>query len=546
MRLVLTIDQLAQHVQFADVAALLCIQQESCDLWRFRLAVAVDAAVALLNTDQRPRNVVVHQVVAQSVEVYALRRHVACDQDAEFGIGALEFVDKPHLLLVRQPTVHDLHGARWHLQVLGQVLLEPMQRGHTLGKHHRAGLLAFAHADVLQVVHQRGVLVGVLTRDLCVECLEALEGLALVRVRLGDALETVLNRLTQRGRGGEERLDQRPREQTVLRRIGVGGFWVDPGLLQLCGHGVLLCGRLHRAVDGVLALRPFLANHTGHLVAMTVATDEKTGDGLGVDRAVGHHGGRIQQTQDLLETLRVTIVRCCRGQQERLRRRRERASELVVLRAHVGGVMDLVDHHRIPTHLLQHRAILTALQRVHRDDHARKIRKRIPARRQDPLHPLNTGRVQPDQRDSKTRPHLLLELLHDVLRGDDENAFATPAADQLREDHADLERLAQAHGIGDEDTWTQVVVAKRLAHCRKLIVEWIHQHALRHREAILVERYRRLTQRGLEPQARRAVTGGVVGDDLYLGGIEHLHVVERGVETCRGVTDVIRQATDLE
>lgn len=51
------------------------------------------------------------------------------------------------------------------------------------------------------------------------------------------------------------------------------------------------------------------------------------------------------------------------------------------------------------------------------------------------------------QRDGKARPQLLLELLHDVLRRNDEDALSPAAADELCQDHADFQRLAQTHGI---------------------------------------------------------------------------------------------------
>ena len=239
-------------------------------------------------------------------------------------------------------------------------------------------------------------------------------------------------------------------------------------------------------------------------------------------------------------------MRGCRRQQQRLSGGGEGAGELVVLGTHVGGVVDLVDHHRIPTHLLQLRPVLRALQRVHGHDHTREVRKRVAASREHLAHALDACGVQAHQRDGKAGPQFLLELLHDVLRRNHQDALATAATNQLGEDHADLESLAQADGIGDEDTGAEVVVGKRLAYGGELVIQRIHEHLIRHRELLLVEGHRGLAQGGLQPQARGAIAGGAVRDDLHPGGIKDLHVIDGGVEARRGVAHVIRQTANLE
>ena len=60
------------------------------------------------------------------------------------------------------------------------------------------------------------------------------------------------------------------------------------------------------------------------------------------------------------------------------------------------------------------------------------------------------SRVEAHERDGEARPELVLELLEDRPGGDDEDPLAAPAADELGEDHADLERLAEADAVGDE------------------------------------------------------------------------------------------------
>ncbi len=51
---------------------------------------------------------------------------------------------------------------------------------------------------------------------------------------------------------------------------------------------------------------------------------------------------------------------------------------------------------------------------------------------------------------AKRVQQFVLELFEDVARGDDEDLVALAAADQLRQDHPDLERLAETDGVGDQ------------------------------------------------------------------------------------------------
>ncbi len=73
------------------------------------------------------------------------------------------------------------------------------------------------------------------------------------------------------------------------------------------------------------------------------------------------------------------------------------------------------------------------------------------------------------------RPHLVLHLLQHVPGGDDEDPLAAAAADQLGEDHADLEGLAEPDGVGQQDPGPQVVRVERLAHGGLLVDQRIGQ-----------------------------------------------------------------------
>ena len=68
-------------------------EDQRAELRLVGLAVAVDTAVALLDADQRPRHVVVDQLVALAVQVDALGGHVTGEQDAYGGVGQAEVLD---------------------------------------------------------------------------------------------------------------------------------------------------------------------------------------------------------------------------------------------------------------------------------------------------------------------------------------------------------------------------------------------------------------------------------------------------------------------
>ena len=95
--------------------------------------------------------------------------------------------------------------------------------------------------------------------------------------------------------------------------------------------------------------------------------------------------------------------------------------------------------------------LAVVLERVDGDDDPLVVGERVAARRDLPLDALDADRVQPDQRDREPGPQLVLELLQHLLRGDDQDALAPAAADQLGQDEADLQGLAEADDVGDED-----------------------------------------------------------------------------------------------
>ena len=75
------------------ILSLLMSVDEIGDLWLAFLAVAVDAAVALLEHHQRPRDIEVDHPVGQEVQVDAFGRDVGGDEQAQRRLVAAEVLD---------------------------------------------------------------------------------------------------------------------------------------------------------------------------------------------------------------------------------------------------------------------------------------------------------------------------------------------------------------------------------------------------------------------------------------------------------------------
>lgn len=109
---------------------------------------------------------------------------------------------------------------------------------------------------------------------------------------------------------------------------------------------------------------------------------------------------------------------------------------------------------------------------------------------------------------------------------DDQYALTTAGANQLSEDHADLDRLAEADGIRDEDVRTKVCGVECLVYGGPLVFERVGEHLVRHGELVRAQQHRCLAQRRLEPQLCAAIARRIVGDDPCCGGIEWSDLVE--------------------
>ena len=225
----------------------------------------------------------------------------------------------------------------------------------------------------------------------------------------------------------------------------------QPHIANLVRDRVLFLRRRDENVARLLAHRPVAAHHIGDLRGVAVTADDQITRHLHVRLTGALDRQRIEHPQQIHERPWITVMRSGRRENQRIRSRRQCPDQRIVSCAHVRRIVDLVDHDDVPLHLLQLRPILRLLKSVHRHDHPGEIRERIPARRQLLPHLLNAHRVQAHQRNGEPRPHLLLELLQHMPRSHHENPRTPTAANQLRDDHSDLEGLAQADGVGKQN-----------------------------------------------------------------------------------------------
>ena len=135
----------------------------------------------------------------------------------------------------------------------------------------------------------------------------------------------------------------------------------------------------------------------------------------------------------------------------------------------------------------------------------------------------------------------MLHLLEHVTGRDDEDAVAPTTAHELGQNHADLQGLAQAHGVSQEDAWAQVRRVQGLADCRQLVGQRVGEDIADHGQVGGGGREGRLAQRRLQPQAREPVTGGGVRDDPGVARIHRDDVVKTSGELRRRVPNQLGQ-----
>ena len=247
-----------------------------------------------------------------------------------------------------------------------------------------------------------------------------------------------------------------------------------------------------------------------------MAPDDEVADVLRRDLLGVGDGGRVEQVDELGERLRLAVVRRGRGEDQRVGLRGEHVGELVVLGAPVDELVRLVDPDDVPADLLEMVAVAgRALQRVDRHDHPVEIGERVATGGDALAHPLDPLAVETDQRDAGAAPQLVLDLVEDVPRDDGEDAGGAAAALQLGEEHPDLDGLAQADGVGDEEPGLELRHrrSKRLA----LVREVVGEHPAADREARVGDRDGSSADERLQNQPRLdAIRGGVEAEGRAL------------------------------
>jgi hypothetical protein len=122
----------------------------------------------------------------------------------------------------------------------------------------------------------------------------------------------------------------------------------------------------------------------------------------------------------------------------------------------------------------------------------------------------------------------VLELLEDVPRGHHQDPVAAAAPDQLGEDHADLERLAEADRVGDQQPRPECL--QRRLDRMPLVLKLVQELPMSHGQAGLGRRQQGLVDQRLEVQAAAPESGSRV---QHQGGVlrpQRLDVVQLGEE----------------
>ena len=266
-----------------------------------------------------------------------------------------------------------------------------------------------------------------------------------------DALDAVADRLLAGVRAGQERLQESDAEEIVVgrvapQRVKAGGG--QPGKKEL----------LDRTRGQSDQLCPALAKVARHLALdiLFEAACEQSGDLFrGVARHVGD-GRRLQHVHQVGEALGPAIVGRGRGEDQAVAGARQQAGQPVALAAGVGHVVALVDDDHVPVALFEVVTILgVVLQCVDGDDRAVVVGERILVGGDPGAHPLQADRIEAHQGNRKAHPDLLLKLGQHGADGHHQNALPAAALDQLAEQDAHFDGLAEPDAVGDQDARAQ-------------------------------------------------------------------------------------------
>lgn len=171
----------------------------------------------------------------------------------------------------------------------------------------------------------------------------------------------------------------------------------------------------------------------------------------------------------------------------------EQFRETVVLSPGVRDIVGLVDDDGVPLLSAQMRNVLVRLESVDRDDHSLVVSEGIAARRESLADPLDAERIQPHEWERETVPKLGLHLLQNMLRGDYKDSFTTTTAHEFAEDHTDLDRLAEADRICEEQPRARNGRIENLLHSGPLVREWVNESGVGSDQILHTHWHRRAT-----------------------------------------------------
>ena len=92
------------------------------------------------------------------------------------------------------------------------------------------------------------------------------------------------------------------------------------------------------------------------------------------------------------------------------------------------------------------------LEGVDGDDDPVEVSERIAAGRDALAHPGDAVRVETDKRKRAPAPQLVLHLVQDVSRNDSQDSVRSTTSLKLRQQHPDLDRLAEPHSVSNKQT----------------------------------------------------------------------------------------------
>ena len=419
------------------------------------LAEPIDAPDALLEPGRRPGQLEVDHPAAPRLEVQALARRVGRDQHA--GLAGVEARERTRALLARQRAVQTCHGRdpgdRFRHALEGVAVLREHDRrlaraadqpddGRDLALVGGGGRrrvrqrpepppLARAVGEPRRGEHRVRRVVGVVSLAVGVEREPELPGVG--RGLLVEQAPSPRDRGRQRSRARQCPLPEHDHGQPRAGSpVGFAPHRARVALEQPV-HPALGLGRrdgqqLHAARAGHARLRARAAEHQHAVVARVRQAPEPA------ERLVARVGPGVRRGREERHAARPP-GQAARGQP-------------AIAPARHG--VRFIDDERIPHDRLERARHFRPLDEVERDDADALELPRIRAARQ-PCH-VARERGGVHERRVETEPMLELgdPLVAQARRRQHERATRQPARRQLRQDQARLDRLAEAHVVGQQ------------------------------------------------------------------------------------------------